>query len=186
MAPPPTAVSSAGLLERARRVLPGGALATYVMPAEVACVIERGAGSCVYDLEGREYIDYVLGSGPMIVGHCHPDVVAAVERQLLRGTQFYTLTEPAIALAELLVDAIPCADRVKLVSSGAEATFQAGQAWVGRSVIVDADGALMADPPGDRAALLVAHCDLATARNKRWPGTDNDALADRRPEVYRQ
>src|SRR3954451_20488429 len=125
MTPPASISSSADLLGRARRVLPGGALATFVMPDEVAGVIDRGVGSRVYDLEGREYIDYVLGSGPMLVGHCHPEVVASVERQLLRGTQFYTLTEAAIALAELLVDAIPCADQVKLVSSGAEATFQA-------------------------------------------------------------
>jgi glutamate-1-semialdehyde 2,1-aminomutase len=131
MTSPSTALSSADLLERARRVLPGGALATYVMPDEVAGVITRGTGCCIYDLEGREYIDYVLGSGPMIVGHCHPEVVAAVER-------------PAIALAELLIDAIPCADQVKLVSSGAEATFQAlriARAATGRDRVLKFRGA---------------------------------------------
>jgi predicted amidohydrolase len=60
-----------------------------------------------------------------------------------------------------------------------------GQDWIGRSVIVDPTGAVLADPPGDRAAILLADCDLATARDKRWPGTANDALADRRPDVYR-
>jgi glutamate-1-semialdehyde 2,1-aminomutase len=142
--PPPAVSPSADLLERARRVLPGGALATFVMPDEVAGVIDRGAGSRIYDLDGREYIDYVLGSGPMIVGHCHPEVVAAVEQQLLRGTQFYTLTESAIALAELLVEAIPCADQVKLVSSGAEATFQAlriARAATGRDKVLKFRGA---------------------------------------------
>ena len=60
-----------------------------------------------------------------------------------------------------------------------------GQEWVGRSVIVDATGRLMAGPPGDRPATLLADCDLATARDKRWPGTRNDALGDRRPDIYR-
>ncbi|HWI70969.1 MAG TPA: aminotransferase class III-fold pyridoxal phosphate-dependent enzyme, partial [Baekduia sp.] len=135
---------SSELLGRARQVMPGGVLATYAMPDEVACVISHGAGGRVYDLEGNEYIDYVLGSGPMIVGHSHPQVVAALERQISRGTQFYTLTEPAIELSELLVAAIPCADRVKLVSSGAEATFQAlrvARAATGRDKVLKFKGA---------------------------------------------
>jgi glutamate-1-semialdehyde 2,1-aminomutase len=124
--------------------MPGGVLATYAMPDAVACVVAHGSGSLVYDLEGNEYIDYVLGSGPMIVGHCHPQVTAALEEQLSRGTQFYTLTEPAIELCELLVAAIPCADRVKLVSSGAEATFQAlrvARAATGRDKVLKFRGA---------------------------------------------
>ena len=59
-----------------------------------------------------------------------------------------------------------------------------GQRWVGRSTIVDPDGALMAGPPGDRACTLLADCDLATARDKRFTGTSNDAFGDRRPAVY--
>jgi predicted amidohydrolase len=59
-----------------------------------------------------------------------------------------------------------------------------GQEWVGRSLIVDPAGDLLAGPPGDRAATLLADCDLVTARDKRWPGTRNDALADRRPDIY--
>jgi glutamate-1-semialdehyde 2,1-aminomutase len=80
----------------------------------------------------------------MIVGHCHPQVTAALEEQIARGTQFYTLTEPAIELCELLVAAIPCAERVKLVSSGAEATFQAlrvARAATGRTRVMKFAGA---------------------------------------------
>jgi glutamate-1-semialdehyde 2,1-aminomutase len=124
--------------------MPGGVAATYAMPPEVASVMAYGAGSWLYDLDGNRYIDYVLGSGPMIVGHCHPHVVAAVERQLSRGTQFYTLTEPVIELCEMLVAASPCADQVKLVSSGAEATFQAlrvARAATGRDKVLKFRGA---------------------------------------------
>lgn len=124
--------------------MPGGVVATYTMPDEVACVISHGVGSHVYDLEGNEYIDNILGSGPMIVGHCHPQVVAALEQQANRGTQFYTLTESVIELAEMLTAVIPCADQVKLVSSGAEATFQAlrvARAATGRDKILKFKGA---------------------------------------------
>ncbi|HWI74853.1 MAG TPA: nitrilase-related carbon-nitrogen hydrolase [Baekduia sp.] len=61
-----------------------------------------------------------------------------------------------------------------------------GQRWVGRSAIVDPDGELVAGPPGDRETTLLAECDLASARDKRWTGTDNDALGDRRPELYQR
>jgi glutamate-1-semialdehyde 2,1-aminomutase len=136
--------TSAELLERARQVMPGGVPATYAMPDEVACVMAYGAGSYVYDLEGKRYSDYVLGSGPMIVGHRHPHVMAALEQQLSRGTHFYTLTEPVIELCEMLVAAIPCAEQVKLVSSGAEATFQAlrvARAATGRDKVLKFKGA---------------------------------------------
>jgi len=140
----PPASGSAELLTRAKQVMPGGVMATYAMPDEVACVIDHGVGSQVYDAEGNEYIDYILGSGPIIVGHCHPHVVEALEQQVRRGTQFYTLTQPVIELSEMLVDAIPCADQVKLVSSGAEATFQAlrvARAATGRDKVLKFKGA---------------------------------------------
>ena len=109
------------------------------MRDEVACVIARGAGSHVFDEDGREYIDYVCGSGPGILGHAHPAVVAAVQAQVAKGTQFYALTEPTIELAETLTSAIPCAELVKFTSSGAEATFQAlrlARAFTGREKIM--------------------------------------------------
>lgn len=140
---PPTP-RSAHLLERAKRVMPGGIMATYAMPREVASVMSHGVGSYIHDLDGKRYVDYVLGSGPMIVGHCHPRVAAALERQIKRGSQFYTLTEPVIEFCEALVDAIPCAEHVKLVSSGAEATFQAlrvARAATGRDKVLKFRGA---------------------------------------------
>ncbi len=135
---------AAGLISRARRVMPGGVLGSYAMPSNVETVISHGAGARVFDVDGHSYIDYILGSGPMIVGHCHPAVVEALERQARRGTQYYTLSEAAIDLAERLVDAIPCAEQVKLTSSGAEATFYAmrvARAATGRDKILKFKGA---------------------------------------------
>lgn len=113
------------MLERARRVLPGGILHAWALPEDLTCVIARGAGSHVFAEDGREFIDFVLGSGPMILGHGHPAVRAAIERQLERGTGFYWLTEPAIALAERIVRDVPCAESVRFSTTGSEATFYA-------------------------------------------------------------
>ena len=119
-------------------------MATYVMPSDAETVISHGEGARVFDVDGKSYIDYILGSGPMIVGHCHPKVVEAIEKQARRGTQYYTLSDTTIALAERLVDAIPCAEQVKLTSSGAEATFYAmrvARAATGRDKILKFKGA---------------------------------------------
>lgn len=140
------AVQHAGnreLLEKARRTMPGGSLGTYVQPDEVAFVIARAQGSKVYDVEGREYIDYILGSGPGVLGHAHPAIVEAVQRQVERGTQYYWLNEPVIALAEKMISAVPCAEMVKFTSSGAEATFYAlrlARAFTGRDKIMRFEG----------------------------------------------
>jgi glutamate-1-semialdehyde 2,1-aminomutase len=135
---------AAELLRKADKALPGGVLGSYSMPAGVETVISHGKGAQVFDVDGKAYIDYILGSGPMIVGHAHPHVVAALEAQVRRGTQFYTLTDTAIEFSERLVDAIPCAERVKLTSSGAEATFYAmrvARAATGRDKVLKFKGA---------------------------------------------
>ena len=72
---------------------------------------------------GREYIDYILGSGPLVLGHAHPAVVAAVEEQLSKGTTYFQLSEPTLALAEEICRAVPCAEQVRFCSTGTEATF---------------------------------------------------------------
>ena len=84
------------LLGQAGRYLVGGCLGMFRMPDEVATVFHRGEGSRIFDVEGREYIDYVMGSGPLILGHTHPAVVAAVREQIGLGTTFYGLNAPVI------------------------------------------------------------------------------------------
>ena len=112
------------LVEQARRVLPGGSFGN--MPAEV--VLKEGKGGRIWDEAGREYVDFLLGSGPMFVGHAHPDVTAAVQAQVPLGTTFFGNNRHGIALAEAICDAVPCADQVRFVCSGTEADLYAMRA----------------------------------------------------------
>ena len=108
-------------IEKSRRYLPGGSTGNVSFDV----VIRQGRGSRVWDLSGNEYVDYLLGSGPMLIGHSHPEVVAAVTEQVELGTTFFALSEPAIRLAEEIVRAVPCAEKVRFLSSGTEATLYA-------------------------------------------------------------
>lgn len=131
------------LLEFANKYLAGGCLGQWRMPDKVAFVAARGAGSHLWDIDGREYIDYVMGSGPLIIGHAAPSVVEAVQRQAALGSHFYALNEGAIELAKLLVEAVPCAELVRFTSTGSEATLQAlrmARAFTGRDKILKFEG----------------------------------------------
>lgn len=105
------------LAETARRVLPGGGFGNIAADT----VIGHGRGGRVWDVSGNEYVDLLLGSGPMLVGHAHPEVNAAVMEQLGRGSTFFASNEPGILLAQAIVDAVPCAEQVRFASSGTEA-----------------------------------------------------------------
>jgi glutamate-1-semialdehyde 2,1-aminomutase len=132
------------LTERARRVLPGGTLGSFVPPAGAEIVATRGEGAHLYDTDGRAYIDYILGSGPMILGHAHPAVVAAVQKQLARGSQFYVVNDLAIMLAEKIIAATGWAQMLKFTSSGSEATYFAlrlARAITGRPAVLKFEGA---------------------------------------------
>src|SRR6202162_6513925 len=111
------------LLERAKQRLPGGVLGTSRYADAAAFVVKRGKGSKIYDVSGREYIDYVLASGPLILGHAHPAVVAAVRAQIEGGSTYFMVNEPIIQLAEEICQAVPCAEQVRFTSTGSEATF---------------------------------------------------------------
>ena len=112
------------LVEQARRVLPGGSFGN--MPAEV--ILKAGRGGHIYDEAGKEYVDFLLGSGPMFIGHAHPEVTAAVQAQVPLGTTFFGNNRHGIALAEAIVDAVPCAEQVRFVCSGTEADLYAMRA----------------------------------------------------------
>jgi|WetSurMetagenome_2_1015567.scaffolds.fasta_scaffold46407_1 glutamate-1-semialdehyde 2,1-aminomutase len=94
-------------------------------PKDINPVIIKGKGSKLTDIAGNTYIDYRCGGGPMILGHCHPAVVQALQKQAEMGFAFSGLNEPATKLAELILDAVPCAEAVKFAASGSEACFYA-------------------------------------------------------------
>ena len=105
--------------------------------------IERGHGSKIYDIDGNEYIDYVASWGPLILGHAHPSVVDAVSRTATNGTSFGAPTTLETELAEIIVNAVPSIEQVRLVNSGTEATMTAirvARGYSGRDKIVKIDG----------------------------------------------
>ena len=127
------------VVETARRVLPGGTFGNYA--AEV--VIREGKGGRVWDENGKEYVDFLLGSGPMLVGHAHPEVNAAVQAQIQKGTTFFANNRKGIELAEAIVEAVPCAEQVRFVSSGSEAdlyAMRAARAFTRRDKILKFEG----------------------------------------------
>jgi glutamate-1-semialdehyde 2,1-aminomutase len=129
----------AWILARAAQMIPGATFDELVLPEPVALIPHTGAGSRLRDIDGREYIDYTLGGGSLILGHAHPDVVAAAVEQAGRGSAFAMLTKPALDLAELIIDAVPCAEQVMFAATGAEATYIAlrlARAATGRTRIL--------------------------------------------------
>jgi glutamate-1-semialdehyde 2,1-aminomutase len=133
------------LVARARRVFGGGTLHSWAIPDDATVVIARGLGGRVWDADGREYVDCHLGSGPLLLGHGHPGVNAAVKEQLDRGVSFHFFNPQVIAFAERIVEAVPCAEAVRFVSTGSEATFNAmrlARVFTGRSKILKFEGAL--------------------------------------------
>ena len=144
------------LIQRAHRVMPGGTLGNIGRDI----VITDGKAGRVRDASGNEYVDYLLGSGPMLIGHAHPEVNEAVRAQLEKGTTFFATNDQAIMLAEELVNAVACADKVRFTSSGTEATFYAlrtARAYRQRDKILKFEGgfhgmhdyALMSMSPAD-------------------------------------
>jgi glutamate-1-semialdehyde 2,1-aminomutase len=139
-----SAQQQAGLLADAGKYLAGGGTGLFVIPPELNLVVERGKGSRVWDVAGREYIDYHLSSGPVLLGHAHPAVTAAVIARLPKGTTYYFLNEPEIELAKRLVDAIPCGQVVHYTGSGTEATFYSlriARAFTKRNKVLKFEGA---------------------------------------------
>lgn len=110
------------LVRRAHAAI-GGSLGMFMLPDELGVVIDHGEGAYLWDVDGRRYIDYLLGSGPMLLGHAHPDIVATVQEYAAKGLSFYALNEPAIRLAERIIEIVPCAEQVKYTSTGTEATM---------------------------------------------------------------
>ena len=126
-------------IDRAREVLPAGGFGNF----DPGIIIARGEGSRVWDEDGREYIDYLIGSGPMLLGHGHPEVMEAVLEQLPLGMTFFANNARGVELAEAIVDAVPCCEQVRFVGSGGEADMYAirlARAYTGRDKILKFEG----------------------------------------------
>jgi glutamate-1-semialdehyde 2,1-aminomutase len=107
-------------------------------------VFHRGKGAYLFDVDGNRYIDYIGSWGPMILGHAHPDVVQAIQQRVTLGTSFGAPTEGENIIAEQIIDAVPSIEKVRLVSSGTEATMSAlrlARGFTGRDVVVKFAGA---------------------------------------------
>src|SRR4029077_20910077 len=131
------------LLEKAERYIPGSCLGMMHLPPDIRMVMVRGERSKIYDAAGKEYIDYMLGSGPLLLGHGRPEVVEAVQRQVAAGSTYFALNEPAIVLAEKMVKAVPCGEAMRFQTTGSEATFAAvrlARAFTGKDKILKFEG----------------------------------------------
>lgn len=111
--------------QRALAVFPAGSSGEYDLPPELVTVLVRGEGATVWDTKGRQFTDFTMGWGSVLLGHAHPAVVEAVRRRAALGSNFAYVTEPALELAEEVVRAVACAERVRFCASGTEATAYA-------------------------------------------------------------
>jgi glutamate-1-semialdehyde 2,1-aminomutase len=132
-----------GWIERSFEVFPGGSLGEFNLPRELSTVLSHGKGSKIYDVFGREYIDYSLGWGSVILGHSHPKIAESVKKQVEKALNFSYVTEQALELAEEVRRVIPCAEKVRFAASGTEATMYAiklARAYTGRNKILKFEG----------------------------------------------
>lgn len=148
-------------IARANEVLPAGGFGNF----DPGIIIARGEGSRVWDEDGNEYVDYLIGSGPMLLGHGHPEVMEAVLEQLPKGMTFFANNRKGIELAEAIIDAVPCCEQVRFVASGGEADMYAirlARAYTGRSKILKFEG-------GYHGMSAEAQMSLAPSRRVNFP-----------------
>ncbi len=137
---------SRSLFDRASRVIPGGVnspVRAFRAVGGSPVFIERAEGAHLYGADGRRYLDYVGSWGPMILGHAHADVIAAIQSAVVRGTSYGAPTELEVRFAETLCALYPSIEMVRAVSSGTEATMAAvrvARGFTGRDVIVKFEG----------------------------------------------
>lgn len=168
------------LFEEAKQLIPGGVNSPVRACQSVGCAplfIERAQGSRIFDVDGNSYIDYVGSWGPMILGHRHPEVIKLIEFELSQGTSFGAPTVLEVRLAEMVKEAVPSIDMVRMVNSGTEATMSAirlARAFTGRDAIVKFDGCYH----GHADALLVeAGSGVATLGIPGSPGVPQSFVA---------
>ena len=149
------------LAARARAVLPAGGFGNF----DPTMFIRNGKGSRVWDEDGKEYVDYLIGSGPMLLGHGHPEVLQAITEQLARGMTFFANNAAGVELADEICKGVPCAEQVRFLSSGGEADMYAirlARASTGRDKIVKFEG-------GYHGMSAEAQMSLAPTRKGEFP-----------------
>ncbi len=172
---------SARLMERAIKRMPGGVNSPVRAFRSVGgdpLFMERGEGSQIFDADGNSYVDYVMSYGPLILGHTHPEVIEAIERTARKGTTFGAPTQMEVELAELVCEAVPSIEVVRMTNSGTEATMSAirlARGFTGRERILKFDG----NYHGHGDALLVsAGSGVATLGLPDSPGVTKGAARD--------
>jgi glutamate-1-semialdehyde 2,1-aminomutase len=134
------------LFRRAQEIIPGGVnspVRAFKSVGGQPVFVARGQGSHIFDVDGNEYIDYVGSWGPLLLGHRHPEILAALAEALEIGTSFGAPTEREIELAEAIIRAVPSIEMVRLVNSGTEATMSAirvARGFTGRDLVVKFEG----------------------------------------------
>lgn len=138
--------SSKELISRARLYIPGGVnspVRAFNGVGGDPVFFERAEGACMYDVDGRSYIDYVGSWGPMITGHAHPEIISAVKKAATRGLSFGAPCPAEVEMAERLCAIVPGMDMVRMVNSGTEATMSAirvARAATGRDLVIKFEG----------------------------------------------
>ncbi|MBZ8173944.1 glutamate-1-semialdehyde 2,1-aminomutase [Staphylococcus delphini] len=132
--------------EKAEQLMPGGVnspVRAFKSVDTPAIFMARGEGSRIYDIDGNEYIDYVLSWGPLILGHRDPKVIEAIHDVVERGTSFGASTLEENRLAELVIERVPSIEKVRMVSSGTEATLDTlrlARGYTGKNKIIKFEG----------------------------------------------
>ncbi|MDD5775938.1 MAG: aminotransferase class III-fold pyridoxal phosphate-dependent enzyme, partial [Candidatus Omnitrophica bacterium] len=130
------------LFERAKRIIPGGVnspVRAFDAVQATPLFIREAKGSRVMDVDGNEYVDYVMSWGPLMLGHSHPVVTEAIRQAAGRGTSYGAPTEMEVEMADILIEAIPSLQMVRMVSSGTEAVMSAirlARGYTGRNKII--------------------------------------------------
>lgn len=172
-------MTSEGLFKKACQYIPGGVNSPVRAFRNVDLTpifVKRGQGSYIYDCEDRPYLDYIGSWGPMILGHCHPFVIADIEKEFQKSTSFGLPTEKEIILAKMMCEAYPGMDMVRMVNSGTEATMSAirvARGFTNRDKIIKFEG----NYHGHSDCLLVqAGSGLLTFQSPTSPGVPNDLI----------
>ncbi|MBG0774070.1 MAG: glutamate-1-semialdehyde 2,1-aminomutase [Desulfovibrio alaskensis] len=172
---------SRNLFERAQKLIPGGVnspVRACLSVDSAPVFVERGQGSKLYSVDGREYIDFVESWGPLLLGHAHPAVNKAIHEAVDKGSSFGAPCEDEIRLAEAVVDAVPSIEMVRMVSSGTEATMSAlrlARGYTGRNKLIKFEGCYHGH--GD-AFLASAGSGVATLSIPGTPGVPDTVVAD--------